>query len=345
MTDFIPKKIDKYEIIKKLGKGNFSDVYLANDTALDTKTAIKVIGVENPELVTQKLEEAQFIHKCQHQNIVRVNSAMLITSEKGLHHIIIDMEYMEAGSIEDRMRKCFISVIESVNYIRYTLFALEHAHFNDILHHDIKPGNIMLSKNIAKLADFGLASLIQKDAKEFEYGYFPHYAPERLLYKKTSIKTDIYALGLTFFRIACNLKKEDWDEFKKHEKFTNKVKEGKVIEFIEYAPYIPRRIKRIINKACHHDYRKRFENAREMNQALTSLKPHIDWKMSSLNIWQGKSVDGSNYEILLLEARKFKVDLKKNNRKVTKDCKVFDSKEKALGYFYKYISETTFGSN
>ena len=79
-----------------------------------------------------------------------------------------------------------------------------------------------------------------------------------------------------------------------------------------------------------------------MNQALTSLKPHIDWKKSSQNTWKGRSVDGSNYEILLLEERKIKVDLKKNNRRVSKDCKIFDSKEKALDYFYKYISETTF---
>jgi len=342
MKDFIPRNIDKYEILKKLGRGNFSTVYLARDTTLNAIKAIKVIDIKDSELIMQKLEEAQLSYKCQHKHIVKINSAMPIKNEEGLSQIIIDMEYIKNGSIENYMKNNFVSVIEAVKYIREVLFGLEHAHCNDVLHHDIKPGNIMLGGNGAKLADFGLATLIQKDSKKFEYGYYPHYAPERLLYKKVSIETDIYALGLTFFRIVCNLKKSDWENFKKHKKYENKIKEGKVVEFIGYAQHIPRKIKRIINKASHPDYRERFKSAGDMNQALTALKSHIDWKMASEGIWQGKSIDGSSYKIVLFKERKFKVDLKRNDRRITKDCKVFDSEKEAWRYFYKYISQSTF---
>ncbi len=342
MIDFIPRNIGKYEIQKKLGSGNFSTVYLARDTALDAIKAIKVIDVKDPESIMQKLEEAQLSYKCQHKYIVKINSATSLKNETGLFQIILDMEYIRNGSIEDYMKNNFVSVVEAVKYIREVLFGLEHAHCNGVLHHDIKPGNIMLDKTGAKLADFGLAALIKKDPKEFEYGYYPHYAPERLLQKKGSIETDIYAMGLTFFRIVCNFKKSDWESHKKHKEYYNKIKEGKIVEFVGFTPHIPRRIKRIINKASHADYRKRFHSAGEMNQALTALKPHIDWKMINKDIWQGESTDGSSYKIFLFKERKFKVDLKRNNRRITKDCKIFDNEKKAWRYFYKYISQTTF---
>ncbi|OHB48881.1 MAG: hypothetical protein A2Y10_11370 [Planctomycetes bacterium GWF2_41_51] len=226
MRDFIPSKIDKYEIQKKLGSGHFSTVYLARDTTLDAIKAIKVIDVKDPESIMRKLDEAQLSYRCQHKHIVKINTAIPIRNIESLSKIILDMEYIEKGSIEDYMKDNFVSVIEAVKYMREVLFGLEFAHCNGVLHHDIKPGNIMLGRTGAKLADFGLATLIEKDTKEFEYGYYPHYAPERLLQKKVSIETDIYALGLTFFRILCNLKKSDWENFKKHKEYSNKIKDN-----------------------------------------------------------------------------------------------------------------------
>ncbi|HBG26995.1 MAG TPA: hypothetical protein DDX75_07870 [Phycisphaerales bacterium] len=79
-----------------------------------------------------------------------------------------------------------------------------------------------------------------------------------------------------------------------------------------------------------------------MNQALTALKTHIDWKMERNDVWKGKSIDGSSHEIIFTKEKKFNIYVKRNNRKIISQCKFVDNEKNAWKYFYQYISQSTF---
>ncbi len=339
---WLPSKIGKYEILKRLGGGEFSDVFLVHDTTLDTDKALKVLKETDPQAFLAQLEEAQILYKCQHKHIVKINSAS-IENVNGTPAVILDMEYIDKGSLQDYIEKNFVSVAEACRHIRDILFALEHIHNKGVLHKDIKPGNIMLGCNYSLLSDFGLATTI--DTTKWPNGYMPHYAPEMFSRRKASILTDIYAVGMTFFRIVCNIKNNEWKAIKNENKQNNfkKAKQGKLINHIGYAPHIPQKIKRIINKACNPDPKKRFQSASEMGQSLDTLKFFINWKKKDGTHWRGEEGLTNNiYEIIYTQRRKHHIHIKKNDRKQHSYCKLFEFDKEAETYFYDFIVSKTF---
>ncbi len=335
------QEIGKYKIIKHLGSGHFGNVYLAHDRALDAYKAIKVLDVDNPERFLEQLEEAQILNKCRHKHIVEVNEAD-VYDVNGVPKVLIDMEFIPDGSLENHLEDNFISVVEATNYIIHILFGLEHAHNQNILHRDIKPANIMLSGSIAKLSDFGLATFVGSGAAGSPKGYIPHLAPEVFGNDCTTFATDIYAVGITFFRLVSNI--TDWSDTLDYlPNAYEKIKVGNLVKSIGYPPYIPQKIKRIINKACHPDPAKRYRDAQEMRQALEALTPSINWKMQNPDHWIGESWRTQDkYAIRLIAKKGYEVVVKKNGRKVTTLCKSLARRESAEKYMMKHVCETTF---
>jgi len=150
-------KLDKYQIIKHVGSGAFGDVYQCYDPYLQREVAVKVIKVPNPIKFVQAVKEGQALEHCRHTHTVDVKDVRATTFNKEFVVIII-MEYLVKGSIQGKIEKRFISIKESCRIINQSLLGLEHAHNNNMLHRDIKPGNIMIGDNDEiKLSDFGLA--------------------------------------------------------------------------------------------------------------------------------------------------------------------------------------------
>ncbi len=337
-----PTEIDKYEIINHLGNGYFSNVYLANDRALNAKKAIKVLDVPDPNNFIKGFEEAQILNKCKHKHIVKVNEAN-IYDLSGKLKVIIDMEYIDGGSLESLISKQFISVTEASNYIIDILFGLEFAHNQGVLHRDVKPANIMISNNSAKLSDFGLSTEVGSILEGSPKGYKTHLAPEYFTTRKTTELTDVFAVGITLFRIINNI--SNWHKTINNVKsFYDKIVTGNLIKAIGYVPYVPKKMKRIINKACQADIKKRFQSSLKMRQALEKLSPSISWKEINRKNWNGTCCkSGMKHEICLYVNRTYvKVDINKNNRRSTKDCMQFRSMSKAYKYMYSHIAETTF---
>lgn len=335
-------EIEKYALLKHLGNGAFGSVYLAHDRALNAEKAIKVLNASNPNEIQKQLEEAQILHKCKHKNIVHVNEAN-IYEINNVPHIVIDMEYLPKGSLENAIKNSQLSIHSSIQAIIDCLFALEHAHINGVLHRDVKPANIMLCNYGAKLSDFGLATVLGLNIAGSPNGYIPHLPPEFFLTNKTTELTDIFAVGMTLFRAINYI--QDWDKvFQPLPQAMDLVRSGTLASKIGYASFIPLKLRKIINKAISQDPSHRYQSASEFRQALEKLRLNIDWIPLQNNIFTGSDTKSVNKFHIELSSKKqsFHVDLKKNGRKILAECLNFSDKNQAYKYMSNHVATTLF---
>src|ERR1700704_4477681 len=148
-------KLGPYEIQSPLGAGGMGEVYRAMDTRLDRTVAIKVLASHlssSPELKQRMEREARAISSLNHPNICHLYD---IGSQNGTDYLV--MEFLEGETLADRLRKGPLALNEVLKVGAEIADALQIAHRAGILHRDLKPGNIMLTKSGAKLMDFGLA--------------------------------------------------------------------------------------------------------------------------------------------------------------------------------------------
>jgi eukaryotic-like serine/threonine-protein kinase len=207
-TDRSSRHIPGYKVIKKLGAGAMATVYLGKQLSLDRFVAVKVLPKKfssDPKFIERFYKEGRAAARLNDQNIVQAYDV----GQAGEHHYFV-MEYVDGETVYDRIAaKKRFSEKEALQIIRQVASALKHAHEQGFIHRDIKPKNIMLSKNGAvKLADLGLArAMSDKEAAEAESGRAfgtPYYiSPEQIRGEKDiGPPSDIYGLGATFFHMV-----------------------------------------------------------------------------------------------------------------------------------------------
>ncbi len=201
------KKLGKYELIKKLGEGATSTVFLGRDPFAQRDVAIKVATPEilgNPEkgkLYTQLfLNEASLVGKLSHPHIVQIYDA--VVAEK-LCYIV--MEYVAGGTLEDRAQPGHLLPVDRVVELIFKCTrALAFAHRLGITHRDIKPANILLAgESDIKISDFGTAITPSNNERTQISGIgSPAYmSPEQVQEIKLDHRTDIYSLGIVLFQL------------------------------------------------------------------------------------------------------------------------------------------------
>ena len=137
------------------------------------------------------------------------------------------MEYIDGGSLGDRLNREFVPVVDSINYVKQILFALEFAHSRGFVHRDVKPGNIMLAPGYAKLSDFGTAMHPASGIAATDLFYRPHASPEAVNNFEFSPLSDVYAAGMTLQRSANN--RAMWGDLRKDEAaFRQDILDGKL---------------------------------------------------------------------------------------------------------------------
>ena len=331
-------KLDKFQIIRHIGKGVFGNVYQCFDPFLQREVAIKVIKVPKPDKFVQAVKEGQALELCRHKHIVDVKDVRA-TLYNGDPVVIIIMEYLAKGSIQGKIEKRFISAQESCRVVHQSLLGLEHAHNNNMLHRDVKPGNIMIGDNgEIKLSDFGLA-INYHDEPSNILGYRPHQPLEVIEGNPMDKLSDIYATGITFYRLLNNTNKlpftfktqDDWKKAVKKNKFPPRT----------FLPHIPKKLIRILNKSIHKDTKKRYQNCGEFRHAIGKLRFYIDWNQVDDNTWVGLD-NKDRYELVKFEKRKgWTIDFKKNGIRRTKKCCKNVPNDKVESEFYELIRETT----
>ena len=193
---------DRYEVLEKIGMGGMSVVYKAKDHKLNRFVAIKVLKQEfsdNANFVSKFRVEAQAAAGLMHPNIVNVYD---VGDEKGMYYIV--MELVEGITLKKYIeKKSRLSVKESVSIAIQVSMGLEAAHKNHIIHRDIKPQNIIISKDgKVKVTDFGIAKAATSNTITSNVMGSVHYtSPEQARGGYSDERSDIYSLGITMFEM------------------------------------------------------------------------------------------------------------------------------------------------
>lgn len=193
---------DRYEVIEMVGSGGMANVYRAKDSRLNRFVAVKVLKIEyceDTKFVTKFRQEAQAIACLSHPNIVAVYD---VGEAEGMHYIV--MEFVDGITLKKYIeRKGKLSVREAVGIGLQIANGLEAAHSNHIIHRDIKPQNILISKDgTAKVTDFGIAKAASSNTITASAMGSVHYiSPEQARGGFSDEKSDIYSLGVTMYEM------------------------------------------------------------------------------------------------------------------------------------------------
>jgi serine/threonine protein kinase len=259
------QKVGKYEILRSLGSGGFGSVYLAKDTWLDIKVAIKVPHKQSMELF-KLLKEPRLQAALNHPNIVR-----MIAAEKENKIFFMVMEYIKGKTLEKILEKeKALDCEQAADYIKQICYGIDHAHKNKIIHRDLRPSNIIVSDDgTAKITDFGTSAWLNNvPYASTRIGSPPYMAPEQFQGKAT-YASDIYSIGCMYYEMIIGRPPIfDPDPFK----ILEKAQQGKITPPRLKNNKVPREIDEIIMKCLASRIEDRYQRPSEIIHVLAALK-------------------------------------------------------------------------
>lgn len=259
------QKVGKYEILRSLGSGGFGSVFLAKDTWLNIRVAIKVPHKQSLELF-KLLKEPRLQAALNHPNIVR-----MITAEKQNKVFFMVMEYIKGKTLEKILeRKKILELGQAIDYTTQIAYGVAHAHNNKIIHRDLRPSNIIVSEEgTAKITDFGTSVWLNNvPYASTRIGSPPYMAPEQFLGKSTYV-SDVYSIGCIFYEMLLGHPPIiDADPFK----IMEKAQEGKITPPRLKKNTIPKKINGIIMRCLSSKVENRYQRVTEIIRELTAFK-------------------------------------------------------------------------
>jgi len=275
-----------YRIVSKIGAGGMGDVYLAEDTKLDRKVAIKFLKDEyskDSDKLARFVREAKAASALNHPHILTVYE---IGDADDTNYIAT--EYIEGSTLRDILNKKEPLQLNHVLKIGVQVSeALAAAHAAGIVHRDIKPENIMIRKDgYAKVLDFGLAKLTEQQAPDnvsaegetkalvhtnpgTVMGTANYMSPEQARGKETDLRTDIWSLGVVLYEMLAG-----------RVPFTGETGNHTIVAILEKEPHlldnVPDELQRIVRKSLTKDADMRYQSARDMLIDLKNLRRDLD---------------------------------------------------------------------
>ena len=253
---------DRYEILEKVGTGGMADVYKSKDHTLNRYVAVKVLKQEfseNANFVSKFRVEAQAAAGLMHPNIVNVYD---VGEEKGIYYIV--MELVDGITLKNYIAKRGrLGYKEAVSIALQVSMGLEAAHRNHIIHRDIKPQNIIISRDgKVKVTDFGIAKAATSDTITSNVMGSVHYtSPEQARGGFSDEKSDVYSLGVTLYEMLTG-----------EVPFDGETTVAIAIRHIQEAmpspkklnPDIPYSVDQIVLKCCEKSPDRRYQNMQEL---------------------------------------------------------------------------------
>jgi serine/threonine protein kinase len=257
--------IGKYKVLSTIGSGGFGTVYLAEDTWIDKKVALKVPHKQALDF-GELLREPRLLATLSHPNIVTI-----LTAEKQENVFFIVMEFVPGQTLEAVLASDgALALGLALDYTCQICNAVDHAHHHGVLHRDLRPSNVLVTGNgLLKVADFGTSRFLEIAAHGTTIiGSPPYMAPEQFM-GKAVFASDIYSLGVTMYQMFTGVlpyespSPADLDQLMRGELVAPPRRKN---------PKIPKAIDDIIMKAMAPDVHSRYQRASDLLDAVLAAR-------------------------------------------------------------------------
>src|SRR3989442_7953566 len=285
-------KLGRYEIRSKIGEGGMGEVYLAQDTKLDRKVALKILPADvaaHPDRMRRFVQEAKAASALNHPNIITIHE---IDETDSINFIAT--EFIDGETLRERLRSAPMKLGEVLDVAAQIASALSAAHAVGIVHRDVKPENVMLRRDgIVKVLDFGMAKLTERrrlDSVDTEAPTRPaintepgmvmgtalYMSPEQARGLAVDGRTDIFSLGvLTYEMVAGRLPFEGEST---NEIVASILSDKEPSPLARYAREVPAELERIVEKALRKDREQRYQTTKDLLLDLRNLKHRLEFE-------------------------------------------------------------------
>jgi eukaryotic-like serine/threonine-protein kinase len=283
--------VGHYEILSTLGRGGMGEVYLARDTKLGRKVALKFLPADftkNADRLHRFEQEARAVSALNHPNILTIHE---VGEVDGRHFIAT--EYVDGQTLRERLARGGLKVVEALESAIQIASALAAAHQEGIIHRDIKPDNIMLRRDgLVKVLDFGLVKLTEskqsgpedatramvKTSTGIVMGTTAYMSPEQARGLPLDARTDIWSFGVVLYETVTG-----------RAPFVGPTSGDLIAQILEreppalssYKQDVPAELQQILNKALRKDRAERYQTISELLADLKSLKLSLDFGIHS----------------------------------------------------------------
>lgn len=289
--------VSNLQLGSSLGHGHFGEVFLGQDDVHGV-VAVKIIQQDPAESVAEwqlrkqgLLQEGQRLSQATHPNVVRVFQLLESQTSDAVHLV---MEFCDGGSIQADFDSGPICLSDVRTIATEAALGLDALHARGMLHRDIKPANLLRKNGVTKLGDFGLVTNNIILGYGSAAGYADHLAHEIWHGSGTSIRSDIWALGMTIYRL---LHGAEWYSRSPAPRFI--VGNGGFSNCLSWLPHIPDRWRRVIRNMLRDDPQSRYQNIGQVMSALATLPVEPDWSClagSAKVQWQ-RSANGRQIQV------------------------------------------------
>ena len=279
-------KLGPYEIVSPLGAGGMGEVYRAKDTRLGREVAIKVLPAAMAEhaLARERFErEARAVSKLNHPNIC----TLFDVGDEGATHFLV-MELLEGETLEQRIKRGALALESALKFAEQITDALAKAHRAGIVHRDLKPSNIFLTKQGAKILDFGLAkdrtsleagtdsthsgsptTVVSKDtAAGTILGTYPYMSPEQLEGKPADTRSDIFAFGAVLYEMLTGQRAFAGQS---QASVIAAILERDPRPVLELMPVCPKSLDRVVRRCLMKDPEERWQSAFDLKMEIQQI--------------------------------------------------------------------------
>ncbi len=284
--NIVGKNLNHYRVISPLGAGGMGEVYLAEDTKLGRKIALKLLPPQfatDSERQERFKQEARAVSALNHPNIITIYEI-----EKAENLSFIATEFIDGQTLRRRISEKNLSVNETIDIAIQITSALESAHSVGIVHRDIKPANIMIRKDgIVKVLDFGLAKLTldtsetrDQTAPNRVMGTINYMSPEQALGENVDARTDIFSFGVVLYEMLSGISPfAGASDAAIYNATINKNPPS----LNESNSEIPLALDRIIKHAIEKKRENRYQTVSDLSRDLQTLKQNSNSNLSNAN--------------------------------------------------------------
>ncbi len=267
---------NRYEIVEKVGGGGMAVVYRAKCKLLNRYVAVKILRSEftNDRIIIDKFKgESQAAASLSHPNIVNIYD---VGEEGEIYYIV--MEYVKGRTLKQVIQdKGSLTLAEILNYTKQIAYAIQHAHYNSVIHRDIKPHNILITEdNRAKVTDFGIALAATSSTMTnmgSVIGSVHYFSPEQARGGYTDEKSDLYSLGIVMYEMATGKLPFEGDS---PVSIALKHIQEEAIAPTEIKPDMSKALENIILRLIQKDQASRYQDAEMLIQDLEQLNNGVN---------------------------------------------------------------------